>query len=201
MDRLVLASKSVTRADMLRSAGVPFEAMTSGLDEAALKEGLAAEGIGPRDLADALAEAKARRLSQRLGGDAKLVLGADQTGEDAAGALIGKPASRDAARSMLTDMSGKTHRLHSAAVIAIAGSPVWRHVESVTMHVRKLSAAFIDGYVDAEWETIRHCAGSYAIEGAGAQLFARVEGSHFAILGLPLLPLLDHLRVREVLKS
>jgi septum formation protein len=98
-------------------------------------------------------------------------------------------------------LSGKSHRLFSAAVVAAAGVPVWRHVGTVKLLVRQLTAAFIDDYVAHNWEAIRHCVGCYQIEGEGAQLFARIDGDHFDILGLPLLPLLAFLRERKELPS
>jgi septum formation protein len=98
-------------------------------------------------------------------------------------------------------MSGQRHHLYSAAVIAQAGRPVWRFVDKVTMHVRSLSEAFIQAYLDRDWDQARWCVGVYRIEGPGAQLFARIEGSQFTVIGLPLLPVLDHLRMRGVLTS
>ena len=106
-----------------------------------------------------------------------------------------------ACAEQLRSLSGRTHSLHSAAVICEAGRAVWRHVEVAKMHVRTLSDAFIDSYLVAEWPAISGCVGCYRLEGRGAQLFLRVQGSHFTVLGLPLLPLLDYLRVREVLPS
>jgi septum formation protein len=115
--------------------------------------------------------------------------------------MIDKAVDRADATRILTLLSGKVHYLHSAAVIALNGEPIWRHIERVRMTVRPLSDAFIDAYLDGDWDQCRWCVGCYRIEGPGAQLFARVEGSQFAIQGLPLLPLLDFLRVRGVLAS
>ncbi len=197
--RLLLASQSASRARMLRDATVPFESVRTPVDEETAKESLVAEGLGPRALADALAELKAMSVSMRNHGD--LVLGCDQTLELADGSRVDKAETREDAAALLTRMSGEQHKLHSAAVIAQGGSPIWRHIESVTLHVRPLSAAFIEDYLDLDWENCRWCVGCYRVEGPGAQLFARITGSLFAVQGLPLLPLLDYLRHRSILTS
>jgi septum formation protein len=194
---LVLASGSATRRSMLTAAGVPFTAQSPGVDEDAAKAALA--GATPRDLSDALAELKALKVSARLSG--ALVLGSDSVVALADGSLLNQPASREEAADHLRRMSGTRHELWSAAVIAEDGRPVWRHVESARMFVRPLSDAFISQYLDAEWPAISGCVGCYRIEGLGVQLFSRVEGSQFTILGLPLLPLLGYLRERGVLPA
>jgi len=195
--RLILASQSSSRRAMLTAAGVPFEAVSPSVDEEALKEGLREEGRTARQVADALAEVKALRLSARQPG--AFVLGCDQTLETEDGAPLDKAVDRADAIAILRRLSGKTHKLHSAAVICENGQPVWRHIESAKLWVRDLSDAFIADYVTREWEAIRWCVGCYQVEGAGAQLFSRIDGTHFAIQGLPLLALLDFLRVRGVL--
>lgn len=192
---LILASQSASRRAMLTAAGVPFEAIAAGVDEDAAKAALA--HLKPRDLANALAELKAVKISQRRP-DA-LVLGSDSIVALADGTLLDKPATRDAAADHLARMSGARHQLWSAAVIAEGGRAVWRHVEAATMHVRPLSSSFIHAYLDREWPAIAGCVGCYRIEGLGAQLFTRIDGSQFTVLGLPLLDVLDHLRVRGVL--
>ena len=197
--RLLLASRSESRRRLLADAAVPFEPVDAGVDEDAIKAGLVAEGLGARDLADALAEWKAVRPSMRVP-DA-LVLGCDQTLELDDGSRIDKVETRAEAAALLARMSGRPHRLHSAAVIAQAGAPVWRQIESVTLHVRALSAGFIADYLDLDWENCRWCVGCYRIEGPGAQLFSRVTGSLFAVQGLPLLPLLDYLRTRSIVPA
>ncbi len=197
--KLLLASQSASRRRLLAEAAVSFETVDAGIDEDAIKAGLVADGFGARDLADALAEWKARRPSMRHGGD--LVLGCDQTLELDDGSLIDKVATRAEAADLLARMSGRTHKLHSAAVIAQGGEPIWRQIESVTLHMRPLSAAFIEHYLDLDWEHCRWCVGCYRIEGPGAQLFSRISGSLFAVQGLPLLPLLDYLRVRSMLPA
>lgn len=178
---------------MLDAAGVPFEAVAPHVDEDAAKQALAE--VAPRDLADALAELKARKVSQRH--PEAIVIGSDSVG-DLDGLRLDKPG--DALAEQLRQLSGHVHRLHSAAVACEGGRPVWRSVETATLRMRRLSERFIADYVQRDAEA-RWCAGGYRVEGLGAQLFERIEGSHFAIMGLPLLPLLGWLRERGVLMS
>jgi septum formation protein len=192
--RLILASTSSARRRMLEAAGVPFETKAAEIDEEAVKAEL--NDLDARALAGALAERKA--LS--IGADG-LVLGSDQTLERDDGSRLGKPASREDAFEQLRSLSGRTHRLHSAAAIAERNRIVWRSTETVELDVRPLSDEFLHSYLDAEYEQIRWSVGGYRIEGPGVQLFDRIDGSHFAILGLPLLPLLAFLREREILRS
>lgn len=196
---LVLASGSASRRAMLEAAGVAFAIDRPNVDEDAVKASLAATGTSGRDTADALAQLKAVKVSARHA--QALVLGSDSVVELDDGRLLDKPADRADAAAHLGLMSGRRHRLHSAAVIVEGGTPVWREVDTATLVVRPLSDAFIESYLDAEWPAIAGCVGCYRIEGPGAQLFAKVEGSQFTILGLPLLPVLDYLRVRGVLAS
>jgi septum formation protein len=196
--RLLLASKSEARRKMLEAAGVAFEAVEAELDEAAAKAGLWGAGFDARGVAEELAQLKALSVDA---GASDLVLGSDQTLERDDGTLLGKPASRDEARRQLLSLAGSTHRLHSAAVVAEAGESVWWGCETVEMTMRPLSDAFLEDYLDREYEAIRWSVGGYRIEGLGAQLFDRIEGSHFAILGMPLLPLLAYLRERGMLKA
>jgi septum formation protein len=183
---------------MLEAAGVRFESIEAELDEGAAKAGLWGAAFDARGVAEELAQLKA--LSVQADEDC-LVLGSDQTLETADGTLLGKPASREEAWGQLLSLRGGTHHLHSAAVAAEQGEAVWWHCETVTLTMRSFSDSFLRDYLDAEWEQIRWSVGGYRIEGPGAQLFERVEGSHFAILGLPLLPLLGYLRERGLLPS
>ena len=194
--RLLLASRSTARRAMLEAAGVPFEAVAAELDEGSAKAGLAGAGFDPRDIAEELAQLKALSVAA---GEGDLVLGSDQVLERRDGTMLSKPASRAEAAAQLRGLSGSTHLLHSAAVIAERGEAVWWHSESVQMTVRPLGDDFIEAYLDREYENIRWSVGGYRIEGPGIQLFDRVEGSHFAILGMPLLPLLGYLRERGLL--
>ena len=186
---ILLASQSAARKSMLEAAGLSFRTSSSPLDEDAAKLRLRAEGLGARDLALRLAEAKALALS-----GSGLVIGADQTLERDDGTMLDKPASREEARAQLRALSGRTHYLHAAAAAIRNGETLWRGVETVALTMRPLGEAFLESYLDAEYEAIRWCVGGYRIEGPGVQLFSRIEGSHFAILGLPLLPLLAFLR-------
>jgi septum formation protein len=196
---LVLASRSAGRRVLLENAGVPHQVVAALIDEDAAKAGLRAEGLGARDLADALAELKALKVSGKHPGD--LVLGCDQTLALDDGTMLDKAESLEVIAGQLRNLSGKTHSLYSAMVIAEGGRAVWRHVERVKMTMRPLSDAFIADYVAMEGNVLLGCVGGYRIEGPGVQLFSRIEGSHFAIIGLSLLPLLDYLRTRGVLAS
>jgi septum formation protein len=192
---IILASQSAARRQMLTAAGVPFTAQPALVDEAAAKAALA--HLAPRDLADALAELKAVKLSARFPGD--LVIGSDQVLETESGATLDKPGSREGAARQLRALSGQKHQLHSAAVIAEGGRPVWRTLDRATLHMRDVSDAFLTSYLDAEGEAIFGCVGSYRVEGLGIQLFSRIDGSHFTIMGMPLLLLLDYLRTRKLI--
>ncbi len=197
--RLILASQSAARRAMLAAAGVPHDAMAAGVDEDSVKTALVADGLNARSLADALAELKATKLSRRHPTD--LVLGCDQTLSCDEGRLLDKPRSREDAADQLRSLRGTTHRLTSAAVICEGGVPVWRHIDVAKLTMRPFSDAFLAEYLDLEWPAIGGCVGGYRLEGLGVQLFARVEGSHFTVLGLPLLALLDYLRVRGMMAS
>jgi septum formation protein len=196
--RLLLASRSAARRAMLEAAGVAFEAVEAELDEEAGKAGLWSAGFDARGVAEELAQLKALSVSA---GPGELVLGCDQTLERADGTLLSKPASRDEARGQLESLRGATHRLHSAAVIAEGGEGIWWGCETVDLTMRSFSDAFLESYLESEWEQVRWSVGGYRIEGPGVQLFDRIEGSHFAILGLPLLPLLAYLRERGLAGS
>ncbi len=196
---LILASGSAGRLAMLQAAGVDVIAQASSVDEDSIKSAMISDGAKARDIADALAEAKAVKVSRKI--PAGLVLGCDQILVTAGGLMLGKPESREDAAAHLKLLSGTTHRLVSAAVMCEGGKPVWRIVDTAQMTMRVLSDGFIDDYVDLYWEHIRHCVGCYRIEAEGAQLFSGVSGSQFTIIGLPLLPVLDYLRVREILAA
>ena len=187
---VILASKSAARRAVLDGAGVPYEALVAGVDEDAVKASLLAEGAGPRDIADALAELKAIRVSR---GRREFVIGSDQT-LDLDGQLYDKADSVEAARERLKLLRGKTHRLHSAVVVAKEGAPIWREVVTASLTMREFSDAFLEAYLASEGPHALGSVGCYRLEGPGAQLFSKIEGDYFAILGLPLMGLLDLLR-------
>lgn len=187
---LILASKSAARRAVLDGAGVPYEARVSGVDEDAVKTAMLAEGAGPRDVADALAELKAVKISR--GTDA-FVIGSDQT-LDLEGRLYDKAETLEAARERLRLLRGRTHRLHSAVVVAKDGAPIWREVVTASLTMRTFTDAFLEDYLATEGPQALGSVGCYRLEGPGAQLFSRIEGDYFAILGLPLMGLLDLLR-------
>lgn len=195
---IILASKSAARTSVLSAAGVPFETHVAGVDEAAVKLGLLAEGQGPRAVADALAELKAVKVSRNRPG--ALVIGADQT-LDLDGQLFDKVETMDEARERLQLLRGKTHKLHSAVVVARDGAPIWREVPPAKLTMRNVSDAFIDGYLAARGEGILGSVGCYQLENEGVQLFSRIEGDYFTILGLPLMGLFDFLRLHGALET
>ncbi len=194
---VTLASKSSARQTILRNAGIGFEAVVAGVDEEAAKAGLLAEGASPREVADALAELKAVKVSTKRPG---LVIGADQT-LDFAGRMIDKVETLDQARALLLELRGQTHKLHSAVVVARDGRPIWRVVQSAKLSVRPFSDVWLDGYLQRRGQHILHCVGCYELESEGVQLFDAIDGDYFTILGLPLVGLLDFLRLHGALEA
>ena len=197
MTRIILASGSQIRCQIMTEAGLDFDVIVKPVDEAAIKQSMQAEGSKPKDIADALAEAKSRRVSQIEQG---LVIGADQimVMDDV---LFDKPKTMDEARERLLWMRGKTHYLIGAVVICENGTPVWRYGSKTELTIRDFSEAFLDDYLRAEGETILKSVGGYRFEGRGSQLFSEVKGDFFSILGLSLLPVLDYLRERRAILS
>ncbi|HPA37250.1 MAG TPA: nucleoside triphosphate pyrophosphatase [Phenylobacterium sp.] len=187
---VILASKSAARTAVLKGAGVAFETAVSGVDEDAVKTALLAEGQGARAIAEALAELKAQKISQSRPG---LVIGADQTLEFD-GRLYDKAETVEEARARLKLLRGQPHQLHSAVVVAKDGAPIWRDMVSCTLTMRDFSDDFLEDYLVREGEAALGSVGCYRLESLGAQLFSKIEGDYFAILGLPLLGLLDLLR-------
>lgn len=196
MTAVILASGSATRRAMLGAAGVPFSVDIAAIDEDSVLESLQAEHAKPRDAADLLAEMKALKVSAKHPG--ALVIGADQI-LSLGSEYFSKPPNLDAARKQLRALRGQTHHLTSAAVVARDGTIIWREVREARLAMRQFSDAFLEDYLQKAGNTVLTSVGAYQIEGLGAQLFARVDGDHFTILGLPLLPLLDMLRTQGVL--
>ncbi len=193
---IVLASGSEIRAQLLRQAAIPFDRDVPRLDEDTIKEALLADGAPPRDIADALAEAKARKISSKQPG--RMVIGCDQV-LDFKGRLLSKPKTPEEALSQLTEMRGERHMLLSAAVIYRDGEPLWRHVGQVRLLMRKASDDYLADYVNRNWDSIRHAVGAYKLEEEGVRLFASIEGSYFNVLGLPLTELINYLGLQGVI--
>lgn len=196
MTPVVLASGSRTRAEMLERAGVRVALAPAAVDEEEIKLSARAQGVGVDEVAEALAELKAQRVTRKHPG--ALVIGADQMLE-CDGQWFDKPTGRDAAREQLKALRGKTHRLVSCAVVVRDGERLWHQVDRARLTMRPFSDAFLESYLDAAGDNVLHSVGAYQLEGLGAQLFHRVDGDFFTILGLPLLPLLGFLRVHGVI--
>ncbi len=191
MAELILASGSRTRQTMLADAGVPFAVDVPRVDEDGIKAAMRAEGAPPGDVAEALAELKASRISPRYPGF--LVVGCDQM-LACDGRWFDKPADRAGAREQLLALRGRTHELISCAVVMRDGERLWHHIDRARLTMRPFTEAFLDEYLDRAGEAVLHSVGAYQLEGLGAQLFSRVQGDYFTILGMPLLPLLDFVR-------
>lgn len=190
-EKLILASGSPFRKKLLEHAGIDVEAIPADLDERALEAPLADSGASPEDVALVLAEAKATAVSEEHPG--RLVLGCDQTlslGDE----VFHKPADMEAARRHLLKLSGRTHHLNSAVVLVRDGEALWRHVGIASLTMRKLDPGFIGRHLARVGDNALSSVGAYQIEGEGIQLFEKVEGDYFTIVGLPLLPLLEELR-------
>ncbi|HLN25355.1 MAG TPA: Maf family protein [Patescibacteria group bacterium] len=195
MTAVILASGSQTRFALLSAAGLTVIPVPPGVDEDAVKLSLKAEGADAGRTAEALAEIKALRVSNRHAG--ALVIGADQMLE-CQGQWFDKPRDRVQARAQLLSLRGQTHRLITAAAVLLDGQRIWHHIETASLTMRPFSEAFLDQYLDRAGDAVLSSVGAYQLEGLGAQLFSQVKGDHFTILGLPLLPLLDFLREHGV---
>jgi nucleoside triphosphate pyrophosphatase len=195
---IVLASASEIRAALLRRAGLELACAPAGVDESEIKESFRREGFDAGQCAAALAEAKARRISARQ--PDRLVVGADQMLVCAEG-WLDKPADLAAAREQLLRLRGKRHELVTAACVVRNGAVLWQTVARSFLYMRPFSDAFLEAYLQALGDKALDSVGAYQLEGLGAQLFARIEGDYFAILGLPLLPLLDFLRGQGVVAA
>lgn len=195
--RIVLASKSAARAEILKNAGVAVTLKSAGVDEAPIKANALAKRESPRRIAEILAEAKAIAASK---GSLDLTIGADQTLEFD-GRLYDKADNLGQARTDLIRLRGRTHQLHAATALAQDGHIIWRDVQSVSLTMRAFSEDFLDAYLARNAEIATSCVGGYALEGEGVQLFSAIEGDYFAVLGLPILPLLAELRRLEAIPA
>ena len=196
---LILASGSKSRARVLEAAGLAFIVEPPGLDEAAMRQAVGGkESLSPHDVAEVLARAKAEAVSDLapkayvIGGDQVLALG---------DTIFSKPDSMEAARRQLLDLSGKTHTLHTAVAVATDGETIWAETTIASLTMRKLSPEFIGRYLAAAGEEVLSSVGAYQLESLGVQLFEKIDGDYFSILGLPLIPLLDTLRREGVIEG
>ncbi|MCZ4352084.1 Maf family nucleotide pyrophosphatase [Roseovarius aestuarii] len=197
-DRIILASNSAIRQQLLRNAGVAFTPIAARVDEDSVREALLADSAPPRDVADALAEMKARKISDKY--PEAMVIGCDQVLAHN-GTLLSKPQTPDNALEQLRCMRGVSHRLISAVVVYEARKPLWRHVGVVKMQMRDVSDTYLEGYVARNWDSIRHSVGAYKLEEEGVRLFTRISGDYFHVLGLPLLELLGFLTLHGELET
>ena len=196
--QIVLASGSAIRGQMLSNAGIAFEAIVPRVDEEMIKIALQAEKATPRDIADALAETKARKIGGKH--PDKLVIGCDQV-LDFDGQILSKPQTPDEAKEQLKALRGKRHSLLSAVVVYHELEPLWRHVGQVRLYMRDISDSYLNEYVDRNWPSLQSSVGGYKLEEEGARLFSRIEGDYFTILGLPLIEMINYLTASGDLKA
>jgi len=197
MVNIILASGSASRRSLLAGAGIQAQAIKPNVDEEAAKKAMRSDKLSVRDQAMQLAEIKAIKISSQMSG---LVIGGDQM-LNLDGVAFDKPKNLDDAAKHLKKLSGKPHTLETAIVIAENGIPVWRHLARPTLTVRTLSEGFIKSYIKSCGPPLLTTVGAYQLEGMGAQIFSKIEGDYFSILGLPLFPLLDYFRTRGVLET
>ena len=195
---IILASASDIRSQLLRNADIDHLVIPARIDEEMIKASLSSEGTTPRDVADALAEQKAKKISLKYPN--AFVIGSDQV-LDFQGQACSKSLSPESLVEFLAKLGGKNHRLYSAAVIYQNCRPVWRHIGKVTLAMRELSKDYINEYVSREWENVKFCVGGYKIEDKGLRLFNKIDGDYFTVLGIPMLELIRFLDVNGVLKK
>ena len=200
LSQIILASTSRARREMLAAAGVAFTVEAADVDEPAIRKTLLAakSAASPPQIADALARAKAEDVSRRhkgslvIGGDQVLALGTE---------LLTKAKDEAAARATLKKLRGMTHELHSAVALAVDGRVLWTHTGTARLKMRDFSDAFLEEYLTRAGDRIGQSVGAYELEGLGVQLFDKIEGDYFTILGLPLLPLLAELRAHGMIAA
>lgn len=195
---IILASSSQTRRRLLERAGLQVTFQAPRIDEPAFRASLAQQGVVPRDMADHLAEQKARKIAERY--PSAIVIGCDQV-LDLDGRAYGKPDDLTEAQAQLSALRSRTHALHTAIVVYESAQPVWRHVDTARLTMRAFSDVYLQGYLARHWPGVASSPGCYRIEEEGIRLFSQIEGDHFSILGLPLLPLLDYLARRRWMET
>ena len=196
--QIVLASGSAIRGQMLSNAGIAFEAIVPRVDEEMIKMALQAEQATPRDIADTLAETKARKIGGKH--PDKLVIGCDQV-LDIEGKILSKPQTPEEVKEQLKALRGKRHSLLSAVVVYHELKPLWRHVGQVRLYMRDISDSYLNEYVDRNWPSLQSSVGGYKLEEEGVRLFSRIEGDYFTILGLPMIEMINYLTASGDLKA
>ncbi|MCW1955771.1 MAG: Maf family protein [Roseobacter sp.] len=196
--QIVLASGSAIRRQMLLNAGIAHEVSVPRVDEDMIKMSLVAEHATPRDIADTLAEAKARKIGGKH--PDKLVIGCDQV-LDSDGKILSKPQTPEEAKAQIKALRTKRHSLLSAVVIYHQLEPIWRHVGQVRLYMRDISDSYLEEYVDRNWPSLQSSVGGYKLEEEGVRLFSRIEGDYFTILGLPLVEMINYLTVSGDLRA
>ena len=195
---IVLASKSSIRSLLLEKAGIEFSTVDAAIDEKEVKLSYISNNYPTRDIADVLADMKARKISNRF--PASIVIGCDQI-LDFNSKILSKPKDQDELIHQLKQLQGNKHKLHSACVVYNAQKPEWRFIGSVGMTMRYLSDRYISRYVQDNWDDIKHSVGGYQIENSGISLFSKIDGDYFSVLGLPIIQLVDHLLNRGVIEQ
>ncbi len=195
---LFLASGSAIRLQLLRAADVLVVPVSPRVDEDAIRASLQQDAASPRAIADTLAEMKARKVASQ--NPESLVLGCDQV-LDFDGVVWSKPQTPAEARTQLLALRDRQHTLLSALVLYDENQPIWRHIGQATLTMRAFSDDWLDGYIDRNWDNIRHSVGGYLLEAEGIRLFSAIDGDYFTVLGLPLLPLLGYLGQRGFIQT
>ena len=195
---IVLASKSQIRSLLLEKAGIQFSTVDPAIDEKEVKLSYISNNYPTRDIADVLADMKARKISNRF--PDSIVIGSDQI-LDFNSKILSKAKDQDELIHQLKQLQGNKHKLHSACVVYNAQKPEWRFIGSVSMTMRNLSDRYISKYVQDNWDDIKHSVGGYQLESSGISLFSKIDGDYFSVLGLPIIQLIDHLLNRGVIEQ